>query len=226
MQTLEELKEEKNKERLEYISKLKEKYILKKCVSKNDKAEIEIEKSKFISFSYFVKTKEDAEKIIKNHNEKYSDATHNCFAYIIDENIKLMSDDGEPSGTAGMPMLSLLEKEGYTHTLVISTRYFGGTLLGTGGLVRAYTESTKAVLEKSNPSYISKGFNFRVNSDYSDFEKIKQYLENKKIEVEKTKFTEKVEFEFTLFEKEEGIDLKNIFKSIEILEISDGYLII
>lgn len=107
-------------------------------------------KSKFISSVKPVDNEEDALAFLSEIRSKYSDATHNVYAYIIDENnIFRYSDDGEPSGTAGMPVLDTIRKAGIVDVIVVITRYFGGTLLGTGGLVHAYGASAKQGLEKS-----------------------------------------------------------------------------
>lgn len=101
-------------------------------------------KSKFITNVYPVETEDEALEFLAGVRKKYSDATHNVYAYIIDENnIFRYSDDGEPSGTAGMPVLDTIRKEGLVDVLVVVTRYFGGTLLGTGGLVHAYGMGAK-----------------------------------------------------------------------------------
>lgn len=107
-------------------------------------------KSKFISTVYPVSTEADALEKLAEIKKQYSDATHNVYAYIIDENnIFRYSDDGEPSGTAGMPVLDAMRNEGIVDTLIVITRYFGGTLLGTGGLVRAYGASAQLGLKTS-----------------------------------------------------------------------------
>ena len=131
-----------------------------KTITGNTEAEIVEKRSKFISNLYYVETVEQAENKLKEIKKKYNDARHNCFAYRVCEKntiVERASDDGEPSGTAGAPMLNLLSKSDLTNCLVIVTRYFGGILLGTGGLVRAYTESAKQAIEKA------KSFNFDLN---------------------------------------------------------------
>lgn len=106
-------------------------------------------KSRFIGFIKRVETEEEALDFIDDKKTKYYDATHNTYAYIIgeDKNIQRYSDDGEPSGTAGVPMLEVLKKEDMTNVVTVVTRYFGGTMLGAGGLVRAYT---RGVVEAIN----------------------------------------------------------------------------
>ena len=113
------------------------------------RSEFKIKKSKFIGYLMPVDNRESAEEFIEKMSKKHYDANHNVPAYIIgeDSEIHKYSDDGEPSGTAGLPMLEMLKKEGLTNIAVVVTRYFGGTKLGTGGLVRAYTKSLTLALE-------------------------------------------------------------------------------
>lgn len=106
-------------------------------------------KSKFIGNCFYVESKEEAEAIISNVRKKYVDARHNCFAYrVLEEDgvLERQSDDGEPSGTAGGPMINILKKRDIVNCLVVVTRYFGGILLGTGGLVRAYSEAASQAI--------------------------------------------------------------------------------
>ena len=122
-----------------------------KTILKDGKAEIEIKKSIFIGHAFFVKSEEGALEILDRIKEEHRSATHNCHAYIIGEDglTQRYSDDGEPSGTAGIPMLEVLKKEDMRNVLVIVTRYFGGTKLGAGGLVRAYTEGVVKALDEA-----------------------------------------------------------------------------
>ena len=122
-----------------------------KSIEKNTTAEIVEKKSKFISNLYYIESVEEAEKLIKQANKKYFDARHNCYAFsVVTENgiVNRFSDDGEPSGTAGGPMLNILTSQNLSNVLVIVTRYFGGILLGTGGLVKAYTTASLEALNK------------------------------------------------------------------------------
>ena len=116
-----------------------------KTVSGEGEAEIVEKKSRFIAHVFPVESESEALEQIEKTKKKYWDARHNCYAYVIgiDGKMQRYSDDGEPGGTAGMPMLEVLLGEEVKNTLVVVTRYFGGTLLGTGGLVRAYSKSTK-----------------------------------------------------------------------------------
>lgn len=124
-----------------------------KTIKEDVTAQIVEKKSKFIGDLCYVSTVEDAESKIAQIHKKYYDAKHHCYAYRIQTKegiLEKASDDGEPSGTAGAPMLQLLKKQELTNVIIVVTRYFGGILLGTGGLVRAYTEATKEALNKAN----------------------------------------------------------------------------
>ena len=125
---------------------------MSKTILENTSAQIVEKKSKFIANIYYVQSQEEVENILKEIRKKYYDARHNCYAYSILTNngiVNKMSDDGEPSGTAGAPMLNIITKNELTNILVVVTRYFGGILLGTGGLVKAYSEATMQAIEKA-----------------------------------------------------------------------------
>lgn len=149
-------------------------------------AEIVEKKSKFIANLFFVESVQDAEDKIKNIKKKYYDAKHNCYAYIINnENqvTKKSSDDGEPSGTAGAPMLEILEKQGFANVLIVVTRYFGGILLGTGGLVRAYSEALKEAIKKASFANQEHGYEMDVTLDYADLVNFKYYCSKNQIRI-------------------------------------------
>lgn len=125
-------------------------------------------KSKFISHVKHVDSEEEALSYLAEIRSRYSDARHNVYAYVIDENnIFRYSDDGEPSGTAGMPVLDTIRKEGIVDVIAVITRYFGGTLLGTGGLVHAYGSSAKQGIEASKPIIKTLSDIVAVKTDYS-----------------------------------------------------------
>ena len=158
----------------------------KTILDKKVSAEIVEKKSRFIANLFYTETSKDAEKIIKDIKKKYYDAKHNCFAYLILENnqvIKKFSDDGEPSGTAGASMLEILEKMGIYNIVIIVTRYFGGILLGTGGLVRAYSDSLKKALSSANIVKKELGYEVNVNLEYSNLEKFKYYCNKNNINI-------------------------------------------
>lgn len=152
-------------------------------------------KSKFIANIFYVETQEEAEAKIKEMKKKYFDAKHNCFAYsIYSENgiINRFSDDGEPSGTAGSPMLNILNSKKLCNIVVIVTRYFGGILLGTGGLVRAYTGVLQCALDKIEEIEKDLGLEIKIEIRYQDLEKLKYYLKKNNLEITKIEYKENV----------------------------------
>lgn len=148
-----------------------------KTIYSKAQGQIEEKKSKFIATICSVETKEEAESFIAACKKKYPDARHNCSAYVLGEDGQIMhsSDDGEPAGTAGKPMLEVLVGENLTNTVVVVTRYFGGILLGTGGLVRAYTQAVKAGVNAGGIIEKHKGYEATLKLSYTDVGKM-QYL--------------------------------------------------
>lgn len=188
-----------------------------KTIKDSASAEIVEKKSKFIANVFYIENKDEAENIIKQINKKYHDARHNCYAYrVINEEgiFEKASDDGEPSGTAGAPMLNILVKQNIVNVLVIVTRYFGGILLGTGGLVKAYTDSTKKVIEKANLTKLEKGFLYKLEIKYTDLENLKYFLKKNNIKIRKSEYLENVNLE--VFVPENDIECLNNEKINEI----------
>ncbi len=142
-------------------------------------AEIVEKKSRFIANIAYADTQELALEFINKIKKKYRDARHNCYAYIVGSNFEICkySDDGEPSLCAGKPMLDILKNEDITDTCVVVSRYFGGVLLGTGGLVKAYQEATKEVLSKSKILERKFGIIYEFILDYSSYGKVKYFIE-------------------------------------------------
>ena len=151
-------------------------------------------KSRFIATVRPVSTEEEAIAFIDEMKKKYWDAKHNCSAYVIGEHCEITrcSDDGEPSGTAGRPMLEVLLKEELHNTAVVVTRYFGGVLLGTGGLVRAYSQSVKEGLAQCETGTLRKGQKWKITVPYNELGKVKNYLEAHNIEPDGTEYLENV----------------------------------
>ena len=180
-------------------------------IHSNQSYSLTINKSEFIGHAFYVESVDEAEKYISEIREKYKDATHNCFAYIIgvDKLIQKYSDDGEPSGTAGIPMLEVLRKKDLTNCLVISTRYFGGILLGAGGLVRAYTKSIVGVLEKSKIVRKELFYNLDIVLDYIFLGKIENILKNFDLKILNIEYLEKVKINLSV-RKDKFERLKNI----------------
>ena len=147
-------------------------------IKENVQTEIVVKKSKFICNLIKVDSQEEAENIIKQTKKKYFDARHNCVAYRVLEDEKIIeksSDDGEPSGTAGGPMLNILQKNNLCNVLVIVTRYFGGILLGTGGLVRAYSDATLEAIDNAEKVEKCMGEEAEVEIEYNNLENFKHY---------------------------------------------------
>lgn len=140
-----------------------------KSIHKYGRDEIIINKSKFIGTATPVKSEEEAVSFIESIRKEFKDATHNCYAYVIGENknIQRYSDDGEPSGTAGMPILNVIKQENLVNVAVVVTRYFGGVLLGAGGLVRAYTKGCKIGLESGIIVEKNLYYDLSFNLDYT-----------------------------------------------------------
>ena len=166
-----------------------------KTIVKYVQAEIVEKKSKFIANIFYVETVEEAEEKVKEIKKKYFDARHNCFAYSVftkDGIVNRFSDDGEPSGTAGGPMLNILNSKELTNLVVIVTRYFGGILLGTGGLIRAYTGATQEALAQIKEVTKDLGLEVVLTTTYPDLEKMKYYLKQNEIEVTNVEYNEEV----------------------------------
>ena len=165
-------------------------------INKNYVSEITIKKSRFIASLFYVEKEEEANKLINLINKKYYDAKHNCFAYRIYDNGNIkerFSDNGEPSGTAGQPILNVLKGKNLQNVLVIVTRYFGGILLGTGGLVKAYTEVTQKVLEDIKIIKKEIGKIVKLEIKYNDLENLNYYLRQNNIKIHKIDYLENVE---------------------------------
>ena len=167
-----------------------------KTINKNVSAEIVEKKSKFIANVFYVETQEEAEEKVKEIKKKYFDARHNCYAYSVftkDGIVNRFSDDGEPSGTAGSPMLNILNSKELTNLVVIVTRYFGGILLGTGGLVRAYTGAVQEALANVEEVTKDLGLEVKIQVSYPDLEKLKYYLKRNEIEITGSEYNENVD---------------------------------
>ena len=190
-----------------------------KTINQNISAEIVEKKSKFIANVFYVETVEEAEEKVKEIKKKYFDARHNCFAYSVftkDGIVNRFSDDGEPSGTAGGPMLNILNGKELTNVVVIVTRYFGGILLGTGGLIRAYTGAAQEALGKLEDVYKDLGLEAKLITTYPELEKLKYYLKQNQIEITNTEYNEKVEVFVDITEEK----YNNILKAKEKYELN------
>ncbi len=160
-------------------------------------AEFVERRSRFIGHIKPVVTEEEAIAFIEEKRSKYWDATHNVYAYSLREgNVCRYSDDGEPSGTAGMPVLSVLTKPGITDAVIVVTRYFGGILLGGGGLVRAYSHGAAIAVEESGLLVMRQCVIGRVECDYSSYGRVASLIPEMGGVVDDSQFTDKVELTF------------------------------
>lgn len=176
-----------------------------KTIVKRETGEITEKKSRFICTLQPVHSQEEATAFIEEMRSKYWDATHNVYAYILlDSNIKRYSDDGEPSGTSGIPSLNVLEGEGLFNVCAVITRYFGGTLLGTGGLVRAYSAAVKEAVENSLVVNKCLCNIIKIQCSYSLWGKVKNLLENKNIPVKDVVYANDIVA--YIYEKKENTD--------------------
>lgn len=151
-----------------------------KTIYKYGEDEIIINKSRFIGYARPVSTEEEALEFIEKIKTKHRDATHNVYAYVIgkNSNVQRFSDDGEPSGTAGIPALEVIKKEDLRNVVVVITRYFGGRKLGGGGLIRAYTRSAKIGLEAGIIIDMILHTQVKIRVDYNLYGRIENYLRN------------------------------------------------
>ena len=177
--------------------KIEEKIVKFKAIKENTSAKIIEKKSKFIANVFYVESIEEAEQCIKDTKKEYHDAKHNCFAYAIETPeggiaVKY-NDDGEPQGTAGAPILKLILEKGLSNILVIVTRYFGGILLGTGGLVRAYSGVVEEALRKAQIIEKARGYEVKIQVNYDNLENLRYHLEKMNIKILKVEYSEKIE---------------------------------
>ena len=133
-------------------------------------------RSRFLGHIRYVETEEEAKAFIAETKKKFYDARHNCWCYIIRGGAERYGDDGEPQGTAGIPMLEVLRREGVTNAVCVVTRYFGGVLLGAGGLLRAYTKSAKDALDAAGISVVRRWVECELPCSYSQAERLKNEI--------------------------------------------------
>ena len=166
-----------------------------KTVYQGNTAEIVEKKSRFIADVFPVSSEEEALECLERIKKQYWDARHHCYAYVIREErpLERCSDDGEPSGTAGKPILEVIKGAKLENVLIIVTRYFGGTLLGTGGLVRAYTSASREGLAHSTIITRIYGFKLKIQTDYTGLGKIQYILGQRGLPILETNYTDSVE---------------------------------
>lgn len=156
-----------------------------------------INKSKFISYAYPVFDEDECKKYLEDLRREYTDATHICFAYLLDSpKVEKCSDDGEPSGTAGKPILELIKKKKLSNIMLVVIRYFGGIKLGAGGLVRAYTASGNLALDSANIIEVKDVNKYYIEVDYDDVNRVKSLIHSKGGEIKNIQYGEKAMLEF------------------------------
>jgi uncharacterized YigZ family protein len=186
-----------------------------RTVKKAGHAELTEKKSVFIGDAAHIESEDEAKAFIEQKHKEYRDARHIVFAYIVGNTMRY-SDDGEPQGTAGKPILDMLVKSGVDDVCVVVTRYFGGTLLGTGGLVHAYSLGAKMAVEAAGIAQFENYIVFKVACSYSDYQRIGLELEKCDAIIDATDYSDNVEVTFAVKEQlAEGIVRK-------ISEISSG----
>lgn len=188
-----------------------------KTVKTEAEEEYIVKKSRFIGYIKPVKTSEEAIAFIQKISKKHWDATHNVYAYIIkDENVKKYSDDGEPQGTAGIPVLDVLEKNGLTDCAAVVTRYFGGIMLGAGGLVRAYSHSASVAVNAGKIITMDICAEIKVVCDYNFYGKLSSLIIEEGGKIISTVYEDNVTVKFTLEN-----DKFNLFNS-KLIDASNG----
>lgn len=193
-----------------------------KTVYQGASAEIVEKKSRFIADVFPVTTEEEALSVLEKVKKQYWDARHHCWAYVIgrEQVQERCSDDGEPSGTAGKPILEVIRGQELHDVLIVVTRYFGGTLLGTGGLVRAYTLAAQEGLALSNIITRIDGVKLQIETDYTGLGKIQYLLGQRGIPVFESEYTEKVQLTVLIPVEEE----KKL--TSEIIEATNGQAVV
>lgn len=178
----------------------KNKYLPYKIICEPGYGEYEEKKSRFLASAAPVTSEEEAAAFIGAVRKKYYDARHHCYAFVIGRNreITRCSDDGEPAGTAGKPILETLLGTEAVNGIVVVTRYFGGTLLGTGGLVRAYTRASRDALANAKTAFMRYGTEMTVGIGYADVGTVQHLLETLKTTISASRYTDKVEFDIRI----------------------------
>ena len=198
-------------------------------IEQGGSGEVEEKKSRFIANVSPVETEEEALSYIEMMKKKYWDARHNCYAYVIGERAQLVrfSDDGEPSGTAGKPILEVLLGMEVRNAVIVVTRFFGGTLLGTGGLVRAYTQAAQEGMAASVVRRMRYGTQLHIITDYNGIGRIQYLLGMLKIVIEEPVYTDVVTLKIKVPYEEESAVRKEITEATagraQIEKIADAY---
>lgn len=189
-----------------------------KTIKQAAQDEFIVNKSRFIGYACPCETEEEALAFLKRIREKHRDATHNCYAYVIGANAGIMrySDDGEPGGTAGLPMMEVLKNRGVVNCCVVVTRYFGGVLLGAGGLVRAYTHGCAIALDAAQVSVMEKSVRVLFDVPYPLWDKFNYSLQSLPVILENASFQASVDATLLIRER----DVETVCQKLQTL--TDG----
>jgi len=186
-----------------------------KILTQSGAFEYEEKRSRFLGYCAPVSTEEEARSIITNIRAAHPKANHNVYAYAVRQtNITRMSDDGEPSGTAGMPVLNVFQKSGIADYVCVVTRYFGGTLLGVGGLVRSYTKAAKGAMEAALPTEEIICTLYQVTCAYNRFDKLKYTFDKWGIEILDISYTDHCKLTVQVTEAQEDLFLGGEFYDV------------
>ena len=186
--------------------------------------EYEEKKSRFIGYCVTVNTEPEAKAVIQHIRNQHPKANHNVFAYsTLDDHIVRMSDDGEPSGSAGVPVLNVFQKSGVINFVCVVTRYFGGTLLGAGGLVRAYSKAAKGAMEAAGACEQITTKLYRLTCQYNRFDQIKYNFEKQEIPILNTEYTDICTLTVEVTEFQDAIFLaSDLYQATQIAESKYG----
>lgn len=201
-------------------------------ITETGEGEYEEKKSRFIGHALPISSEEEAQLLIDQIKRKYWDARHNCYAYITGERgeIQRFSDDGEPGGTAGRPILDVLNGHELRGVLIVVTRYFGGTLLGTGGLVRAYTKASQLCLDDACIKRMVWGSRVQITCDYTLVGKLQYLFSERNITVEDSVYADNVVFTIIIDEDNVSSILSEVTQSsngrCEITVIDTNFFVI
>ena len=189
-----------------------------KTLKESASDEFIINKSRFIGYASPAQTEEEGLAFLKSIREKHKDATHNCYAYIIGQNAGIMrySDDGEPGGTAGLPIMEVLKAQGVVNCCVVVTRYFGGVLLGAGGLVRAYTQGCVVALKAAQVVIMEPSQKYLCEVSYALWDKVQYTLKSLPVQLISSEFTTAVTFTLLVREK----DAQQVLDTL--IRVTDG----
>ena len=179
-----------------------------------------VNKSRFIGHGKPVESEEEALSFLREMRETYKDASHNCYAYIIGPNMGVMrySDDGEPGGTAGMPIIEVMKNRGVTNACVVVTRYFGGVLLGAGGLVRAYTQGAAAAINACGVGVMHPTARYMMDVPYPLLSRVEYFFKSAPVSIEAKDFSDVITFTFLVKVQDEAALIESL------TQLSEGKL--